>query len=113
MNVVSIMIVVNWGCFLIVRLKDRLEGCFHTKILSIRKESQNHNVISEVIIYALVTYISKRKIFHFSLSEYFVVSFPGIIFVHIKRTIKKHPQFTTIIIDTTFITYPHPLFRYP
>ena len=39
MNVVSIMIVVNWGCFLIVRLKDRLESCFHTKILSIRKES--------------------------------------------------------------------------
>lgn len=95
MNVVSIMIVVNWGCFLIVRLKDRLESCFHTKILSIRKESQNHNVISEVIIYALVTYISKRKIFHFSLSEYFVVSFPGIIFVHIKRTIKKY--FLTVI----------------
>ena len=37
MDMVLIMIVVNSGCFLIVRLKDRLEGCFHTKILSTRK----------------------------------------------------------------------------
>jgi len=83
------MIVVNWGCFLIVRLKGTSEGCFHTKILSIRKELQNHNFISEVISYVLVIYISQKKIFHFSLSEYFVVSFPGIIFAHIKRTIKR------------------------
>lgn len=89
MNVVSIMIVVNWGCFLIVRLKDTSEGYFRTKILSIRKESQNHNFISEITAYVLVIYIGIKKIFHFSLSEYFVVSFPGIIFVHIKRTIKR------------------------
>ena len=89
MNAVSIMIVVNWGCFFIVRLKDTSEGYFRTKILSIRKESQNHNFISEVTVYILVIYIGKKKIFHFYLSEYFVVSFPGIIFVHIKRTIKR------------------------
>ena len=34
---VLIMIVVNSGCLLIVRLKDKLESCFHTKILSTRK----------------------------------------------------------------------------
>lgn len=83
------MIVVNDGCFLIVRLKGTSEGCFHTKILLIRKELQNHNFISEVTVYVLVIYIGKKKIFSISLSEYFVVSFPGIIFVHIKRTIKR------------------------
>ena len=42
MDMVLIMIVVNDGCFLIVRLKDRLEGCFHTKILSTISKLQSH-----------------------------------------------------------------------
>ena len=43
----------------------------------------------------------KEKIICFYLSEYFVVSFLGIIFVHIKRTFKKYPLFYTIIIYTS------------
>lgn len=48
----------------------------------------------------------KKSMNSFYLSEYFVISFLCTIFANIKRTIKKHPRFSTIIIDTIPI---HPL----
>ena len=48
----------------------------------------------------------KKSMNSFYLSEYFVISFLCTIFANIKRTIKKHHRFSTIIIDTIPI---HPL----